>query len=472
MKDIDLCYLPATEAIAHFKARKLSPVDLMKAVIARTEAVNPMLNAITYTFFDRALDQARAAEASYMSDPDGVRPLEGIPVAIKDFHPVKDEVTTFGSKVFEGHRPSHTAPTVQRLLDAGGIMHMRTTTPEFAYSGMTHSPLWGITRNPWNTDYSPGGSSGGSGAAVAAGMTTLADGTDGGGSIRIPASACGIIGFKPPFGRNPLDRNHAGISVVKYGPLTRTVADAALMQNVMSGPHVEDRCTVREKLHIPAAFEPLNGCRVAYSMDLGYLSVDPEVRANTRAALDVFRDLGCTIEEVDLQWTRKNLDMWLVNWEAIFFASAGSYLKDWREKMDPIVVGLLDRGAHHSSLDLHHVRNHRAEMYATLGPVLEKYDFLVCPTNAVAYVKADHDEADTSYTIDGKPTHPTYGMFLTNPFNLMSECPVMSVPSGFGASGVPTGIQIIGRTFDDLTVFRSATAYEAASPWTGKRPSL
>ena len=231
----ELCMMTAGEALAAFRARRLSPVELMQAVIARVEQVNPTLNAFTYTFFERALEQARRAEAKYLKSDGRPRPLEGIPVAIKDLHAVKGEITTFGSKAFADNRPDHTAPTVARLLRAGAILHARTTTPE-SPSGTTYSALWGVTRNPWNTAYSPGGSSGGAGAALASGMTMLADGTDAGGSIRIPASACGLIGYKPPFGRNPLDREFPRETILQFGPLTRAVGDAALMQNVMSGP--------------------------------------------------------------------------------------------------------------------------------------------------------------------------------------------------------------------------------------------
>ena len=216
--DLELCYLTASEALARFKARTLSPVELLDAQIARAGAINPKVNAITYDFFDRARAQAQKAEAKYGKSDGRTRALEGVPVAIKDFHPVKGEITTFGSRIFEDFRPDYTAPTVDRLLRAGAVMHMRTTSPEFAYSGATHSPLWGITPNPWNLEYTSGGSSGGAGAAVAGGMTTLADGTDGGGSIRIPSSACGIFGYKPPFGRNPLDRDHPLEAILHYGP--------------------------------------------------------------------------------------------------------------------------------------------------------------------------------------------------------------------------------------------------------------
>ena len=470
--DLELCYLSATEAIERFKKKELSPVDLMKAVIARTEQVNPQLNAVTYSFFDRALAQASEAEGKYVRADKDLRPLEGIPVAIKDFHPVKGEITTYGSKTHADFRSDYTAPTVQRLLDAGGIMHLRTTTPEWAYSGMTHSPLWGITRNPWNTDYTPGGSSGGAGAAVVAGMTTLADGTDGGGSIRIPAAACGLVGFKPPFGRNPLDRDHPGESILKYGPITRTVADAALMQNIMSGPHVEDRCTVREVIRLPEKYRPLEKCKIAFSIDLGYVGVDQEVQKNTYKALDVFRSLGCEVTEVDLGWTSENLTMWMRYWESLFAATAGKYLDERRADLDPVVVGLLERGRLHTAAEMYQVTLHRGKMWRTLGPILEKYDFLVCPTNAVPAVRAEHDQSASDFNVDGKPTHATYGWFLTNPFNLMSECPVMSVPSGIASTGIPTGIQIVGRTFDDVSVFRAAAAYEAANGWSGKRPAL
>jgi amidase len=470
--DLELCYLSATEALERFKTKKLSPVEVLQAVIARTEQANPKVNAVTYTFFDRALEQARQAEKKYASADGRLRPLDGVPVAIKDFHPVKGEVTTFGSKIFERFRPDYTAPTVQRLLDAGAIMHSRTTTPEFAYSGMTHSPLWGVTRNPWNLNFTPGGSSGGAGAAVAAGMTTLADGTDGGGSIRIPASACGLVGYKPPFGRNPLDRDHPGESILKYGPITRTVADARLMQNVMSGPHVEDRCTVREIITLPTIHRPINGWKVAFSMNLGYFGVDTEVQANTRKALEVFESLGCAIVEVDVGWTWDNLKAWMTHWEGLFAAVAGQYLEKWHDSMDPIVVGLLERGRTHSAADMYRVTLHRGAMYRKLGPLLEEYDLLICPTNAVPAVPADHDQASTDFEIEGVKTHATYGWFMTNPFNLMSECPVMSIPSGFASNGVPTGIQIVGRTFDDQRVFQAAAAYEAAHPWHRSRPLI
>ena len=471
--DIELCYLTATEAIKKFKERTLSPLELINALIYRTEKINPSLNAITYKFFDRAVEEAKKAEVNYgKSDDNRLRALEGIPVAIKDFHPVKDEITTFGSHIFDNFRPTYTAPTVDRLLNAGAIMHFRSTTPEFAYSGQCHSPRWGITRNPWNTDFSPGGSSGGAGASVAAGMTTIADGTDGGGSIRIPASVCGIVGFKPPFGRNPLDRDHPGESILKYGPLTRSVSDAALMQNVMSGPHIEDRYTLNNKVNIPLSFESIKGYKIAFSMDLGYFPIDPEVRKNTLESLEVFKDLGCEVTEVNVNWHWDNLSYWLIHWESLFATVASQFLQKYRFHMDPIVVGLLERGLRHSATDLYKVNIHRGDMHAKLSSIMKDFDCLVCPTTAIPSVPVNHDQSNPNFIIEGQRVDATYGWFLTNPFNLMSQSPVMSVPSGFSSSGVPTGIQIVGRNYDDINVFRVATAYETARPWNHFRPNI
>jgi len=468
--DLDLCYMTATEALAQFKSKKLSPVELLKALIARSQAVNPKINAFTYTFYDRALEQAKKAEARYMKGRP--RPLEGIPVAIKDFHAVKGEITTLGSKALKDFRPDNTAPTIERLFAAGCIMHCRTTTPEFAHAGTTHSPLWGITRNPWNLDYGPGGSSGGAGAALAAGMTTIADGTDGGGSIRIPSSANGIFGYKPPFGRNPLDREHPLETLAHYGPMARSVADAALMQNVMSGPHPADMCTVREKVVIPETLEGIKGWKVALSMDLGYYEVDSEVQKNTREAAKVFKSLGCKVEEVNVGWNYGTLDAWTTHWEGLFAALCGDLLPRWQYEMDPFVVKLLERGMRLSAVRLYRCNLVRGEMYKTLAPILDQYNILICPTLAVPAVKADHKNDDPDFTINGKKISAYIQWAMTYPFNLMSQCPVASIPSGFASSGVPTGLQIVAKTFDDLSVFRAAAAFEGARPWRAQRPQL
>ena len=240
MSNDEICYLPATDVLALYKKRKLSPVELMTALIARAERVNPKVNCFADRYFDEALDQAKLSEARYMKRGARTAPLEGVPLAVKDAQRIAGKRTTQGSLVFKDWVDDHSDPMIERLQKAGAIIFARTTTPEFCLSGITASRIWGVTRNPWNTEWGPGGSSGGSGAALAAGLTTLATGTDIGGSIRIPAAACGIVGFKPPHGRNP-DGPPANFDRFNHcGPMTRSVADAALMQNVTSGPHPLD----------------------------------------------------------------------------------------------------------------------------------------------------------------------------------------------------------------------------------------
>ena len=251
MNDLDLCYLSAEEAIAAFKARRLSPVELLQAQIARAEAVEPKVNALPMTYYERALKQAKKAEARYGKTDGRLRPLEGIPVAIKDSNAIKGEITTFGSRLYQDYRDEADHIVVARLKRAGAILHARSATPEFSCAAYTHSLLWGVTRNPWNLEFTPGGSTGGGAAALAAGTTTLANGSDIGGSVRIPASACGVAGFKPTFGRIPQMPPFNLDYYCHQGPLARTVGDCRLFQNVIAGPHKADVVSIRPKQRIP-----------------------------------------------------------------------------------------------------------------------------------------------------------------------------------------------------------------------------
>jgi len=475
MSDDELCYLPATEAIARFKARTLSPVELMAAVIDRAEAVNPTINAFTYTFFDRALDQAKVAEARYGKTDGRTRALEGIPMVIKDETAIKGERTTFGSLIKKDNIDETDARIVERIKRAGAIIHGRSTAPEFACAGVTHSKLWGVTRNPWNPDFTPGGSSGGAAAQLAAGTTTLANGSDIAGSIRIPASCCGVVGFKPPYGRVPED---GGFNLDFYcheGPLARSVADCALFENTIAGPHPKDIATLRPKLNIPAQLKGIEGWKIAYSIDLGYCQVDPDVRRNTEAALDVFRDLGCTVERVDLGWSWQVLSVAMTHLGHLFGTSLGEYLGRHRYDMTNYARAFAEFARTTTAAEFLDAMAFADEMYATLGPALERYNVLVCPTTALAAVPADHDSTREPVEINGVEVEPMLGWVMTYPFNVMSRCPVISVPSGHAANGVPTGLQIVGRTYDDVSVFRAAAAYERVRPWYDtpeRRPKL
>ncbi|MGH2927179.1 MAG: amidase, partial [Solirubrobacteraceae bacterium] len=244
--DERLCYLSATEAIARFRDAELSPVELIEAVIEQAQQTEPTINALCHTFYDRALEQARAAERRYA---DGTaRPLEGIPLAIKEEEPIVGEPWTQGSLIHADTVADYTSEFARRQLDAGAIVHARSTAPEFSCAGFTHSRLHGVTRNPHNPELSVGGSSGGSAAALAAGSTTLASGSDIAGSIRMPAAACGVVGFKPPYGRVPCDPPYNLDTYCHCGPLARTVADCALYENVLAGIDPEDVASLREQV--------------------------------------------------------------------------------------------------------------------------------------------------------------------------------------------------------------------------------
>ena len=455
-----LTSLSATEAIAHFEARTLSPVELVRAVIERAEKVEPAINAFTETFFERALEQAQEAEGRYARGE--ARPLEGVLLGVKDEAAIEGQRTTHGSLLRRDHVDTTTSPCIERLLDAGAIVHARTTCPEFSCTTVTHSRLWGVTRNPWNPAYTPGGSSGGSAAALAAGTTTLATGSDIAGSIRIPAACCGVVGFKPPYGRVPQDPPYNLDSYCHEGPLARTVPDCARMENVLAGPHPRDVASLRPKLEIPVELGDVRGWRVAYSIDLGYFEVDAEVVRSTEAALEVFRDLGCQVEEVALPWTDATRIAAWTHLKHLFGTDVARNLEEGGALMTPYARAFAEEAPEATADAFLDATTVAGEMYPPLAAVLERCNILVCPTNALAAVPADLDPTSADVRINGISVDPVLGWVMTYPFNMLSRCPVMSVPSGRAETGVPTGIQIVGRSFDDVSVFGAAAAFEKA----------
>jgi amidase len=466
MADLELCYLPATEAIARFKARTLSPVELMKAVIERAEKVEKKINAFPLKFYDRALEQAKKAEAKYAKTDGRTRPLEGLPVAIKDEALIKGERVTFGSLIYKDFVAEETNPSIDRLLRAGAIMHARAAAPEFSCAPYTHSRLNGVTRTPWNTGYSCGGSSGGSGASLAAGTSQLASGSDIGGSIRIPASMCGVVGFKPPFGRNPDTPPFNLDQYCHIGPMARTVADAALMQNVMCGPHPEDIATLRPKLRIPATLGDIKGWRIALCVNPADYDLDPDVAKNTRAAAELFRAAGAIVEEVDLGWKRENVARAAdAHFGTIFGPQVDRYVKKYRKIMTDYAIYFAKEAKRARKEDFLAGLEIETEMYKTLGPVLEKHRILICPTLPLPATKAGESYVKKKLMINRKPQKNVHHWLMTICFNIMSRCPVMSMPSGLAANGVPTGLSIVGRTYDDVSVFRAAAAFERERPW-------
>jgi aspartyl-tRNA(Asn)/glutamyl-tRNA(Gln) amidotransferase subunit A len=453
----ELHYLSAGAAQRKFLARELSPVELMEATIARIEAVDPSVNAVPIRFFDEALGAARLAQERYAGKHGGPRPLEGIPVAVKDEVEVAGQPCTAGSLVFKDNVADITAASVQRIIDAGGIIHVRTTTPEFCCAAITESRLWGVTRNPWNLDFSPGGSSGGSGAALAAGMATLATGSDIGGSIRIPASFCGVVGFKPPYGRvpqlPPFNLDH----YCHEGPLARTVDDCRMLENVMAGPHPEDIASLRPKLTIPERLRPVAGMRIACSVDLDGFEVDDEVAAAVRAAAETFRALGATVDEVEIGWSLEAMrEAARAHLSIIFGSWIGAILEEHRELLTGYAIEFAEDAVRRKTMGYLQSLEVEGETYGHLAGVLERYELLICPTFTAPALPAAADD----YDID-----VVFSRALTFPFNMCSRCPVLVVPAARAANGVPIGLQIVGRTFDDLSVFAAAGAFEDVHPW-------
>ena len=456
-----LCFLPASEALARFNADTLSPVQLMTATIERIEQVNSRVNALINADFDGALAASRVAATRYRKGK--ARALEGLPVAIKDGHDLAGWTTTYGSRLYAAHRPDRSLPTVERLIAAGAIPVARSTTPEFMMATVTWSPLWGVTRNPWNLAMSPGGSSGGAAAAVAAGLVALADGSDYAGSIRTPASCCGVVGFKPPYGRNPGPVGGNLDPFMHYGPIARTVADAGLMQAAMAGPHAQDQASLLHAVQLPMTVGSIRGWSIAYSLDLGIFEVEEAVKRNCLDALAAFRELGADTVEVELGWTQSSLEAYETYCSAQMAAQFGPLLEK-SDMLAPYVVAYVSHGMSIRTAEFIATQRVIADMYASFGPILERHRLFVCPTTALPALPADFNPAGLPADFGGRRLEIEDEWQLTWPFNMLNRCPVLAVPSGF-AHGIPTGIQIVGRSYDDASVFRAGLAYESVRPW-------
>ncbi|WP_019528102.1 amidase [Dasania marina] len=456
-----LCYLSATTAIKHFSSGELSPVDILQAQIARAEKVEPTVNALAFQFYEEALQAAQAAELAYRQGR--AKPLEGITLGVKDETAQQGKPCTQGSLLLKDAIADHTSPMLQRLLNAGAIAHVRTTTPEFCMHSNTLSKLWGVTRNPWNSAYSAGGSSGGSGAALASGTATLATGSDIGGSIRIPASHNGIVGYKPPYGRVPQSPPWNFDTYCHEGPMARSVADIISFQNQIAGPHPSDITSLSPKLILPNSYDNIVGMRIAYSLNLGHREVDVDVQQNTLAAVKKFQDLGAIVEEVTIDWTEQCIETFFTH---IYFYAITVLKQQFGspaqlEQLTPYVQSLFADSKVISIDDLLNAKAHEAEMYQAFTRAMASYDVLICPTAATAKVPADWDYSVNSLCINGKLISPNFGSdSMTYYFNSLSRCPVLSMPSGKDSNKVPTGIQIVGKAYDEHSVLKAASAYE------------
>jgi Asp-tRNA(Asn)/Glu-tRNA(Gln) amidotransferase A subunit family amidase len=445
-------------------------VEVAGASLARIEEVNPHLNCFCFVYPDEALAHARAAERA-VARGDELGPLHGVPVAIKDLTPTKGKRTTMGSYAFEHFVPDRSALVVERLLEAGAIMVGKTTTPEFAYSSFTESPLWGVTRNPWDSERTPGGSSGGSGAAVASGCVPLAEGTDMGGSVRIPAAWCGLVGLKPSYGRIPLDFLPTQFDTIHhFGPLARTTEDARLFLSVAQGPDPRDIMSVVPPVDLSGRLDDsVDRMRLALDVDLGHYAVAPEVEAAVRDAAAALADAGAVVEEVDVGWTRELADAWVEHWGVYLAAIFGDKLVEFRERMDPRVVRLLDAGFALGAVDFKRIEFVRTRAWQRLAPILERFDALLCPT--MSQVARPIDEDDFVWYKD-RGDGLYHGLDMTCQFNFVSQCPALSVPAGWTETGLPIGLQVVAQRYRDDQALRIGAALERLRPWAHRRPPI
>jgi aspartyl-tRNA(Asn)/glutamyl-tRNA(Gln) amidotransferase subunit A len=468
MDSEDLGFLPATELADMIRTRKLSPVEYMLALLSRIEALNPRINAFAHLDADQAMEAARAAEATLMSG-DRIGRLHGVPVTIKDLAITRDMPTQYGSLVMQANQPREDTPVVPRLKDAGAIILGKTTTSEFGWSGISSSPLTGITHNPWQHGLNAGASSAGAAAAAAAGLGPLHQGSDGAGSIRMPAHFCGVFGLKPSFGRVPYYPVSTADLTSHMGPLTRTVADSALLLEVMAGPHPLDYTSLEAG---PAAYQArlhdgIKGKRIAYSPDLGHARVDPEIANLVAKAAHRFSDLGATVVQVPTPWAAPGPELIRFFWSA-HMTRLKPYLDTWESRMDPGLVACIKASTDVSVADYQAARERKMPYIAEIHRWFEDWDFLLTPAVSVAAFPAG------KLMPDHWPSHDwdwiSWAEF-SYPFN-MSWNPAASVPCGFTAQGLPVGLQIVGKRFDDLGVLQAAAAFETIQPWAAKRPAL
>ncbi|WP_237065389.1 amidase [Microbulbifer guangxiensis] len=471
----DLCYLDACEAIGLFRKGEISPVEILRAQTDRIESSGAAINAFTARHFERALQEARQAEGAYRRGE--ARPLEGINTAIKDETFIKGEITTNGSRLMRDNCADVTDPVPERLLAAGAVFSGRTATPEFSVAAFTWSDLWGVTRNPWNRAITPGGSSGGSAAAVAAGFCTIANGTDMGGSVRIPASQCGLVGLKASYGRVPEIPPYNVDPYVHHSVLTRSVRDTLLLYNLIAGPHPVDLMSQLPKEVVAPEPLDLRGIRIGLSLDLGFYPLESDVRANTLEFADMLRRLGAEVDTVALDWDERCIRTAQIHQGA----QMGHMLRqkfdhpEYRDQLTSYARHYFALSEQATPEEILWAHGYAQQMWESLERAFRDCDFLLCPTVCTTNVPADFDYSRDQVSVDGQAVDPVKGWFMTYPFNTLSRCPVLSMPSGIAANGVPTGVQLVGRPYADSAVLRAALAVErAGQPFirSDNRPAL
>jgi Asp-tRNA(Asn)/Glu-tRNA(Gln) amidotransferase A subunit family amidase len=470
----DLSRRSATELADAIRARTLSPVEVVDAVVARIDAANPHLNAYCTVTADSARRDARRA-ADAVARGEEIGPLHGIPYSLKDLTDTAGVRTTMGSRLFADRVPAADSVLAERLAAAGGILVGKTNTPDHGCKGVTDNGLFGTTVNPWDAGRTPGGSSGGAAAAVAAGMAPLAEGSDFAGSIRIPASFCGVVGLKPSTGRIPLYPNPAAWHPVSFvsGPLTRTVADAALMLQVMAGPDSRDPISLPDPgvdyTAATAESATPHGARIAWTPDLGIAPVDDEiVRICEQALREVAGVFGFAVDSRSPALPDCVDAYGLLN-DTLRSGLMAPYFDTRRSDIDPLLVRKVQQARGRTAEDVGVAQMTQTAVYHEIRQLLETYDYIVLPTTPTAAFDLSQQYQSQ---IAGRPIGSPYQTLpLTFVFNLTGH-PAISIPAGWTAAGLPVGIQIVGRWRDDFSVLALAAAFERAHPWRDRWPDL
>ena len=462
----DFTYMTALEMRQLIRTKQVSPVEIIERTLRGIEASQGVLNAFVTITPELALDAARRAETSVLAGEDtGL--LTGLPLSIKDLTAVKGVRFTSGSRTFADFLAPVDSPASERVKAHGAAIVGKTTTTEFGCKGSSDSPLTGETRNPWNLGKTTGGSSAGAGASVAAGLTPFALGTDGGGSIRIPSSMCGLFGIKAHFGRVPVFPTAATPTLAHVGPMARNVRDAALLLAAISGFDARDPASVAAKVpdYLGACDRSPKGLRIAFSPTLGYARPTREVADIAAKAVRVFEELGCSVELLEKVFDDP-IDLWM----AEFYAGVGTRLKktltEQRDVLDPAVAKLLDRALDQTIEEYYSRVFARYEFREKVRQIFDRFDLLMTPTTPVAAFDLGRDvppELDDANIVSW--------VAYTYPINLCG-LPAASVPCGFTQEGLPVGLHIVAKALAETDILRSAAAFEAARPWADKKPSL
>ncbi len=450
--------------------REVSAVEVLDAIVARVEAVNPQVNAVVTLVAERARQEARAVDAR-VADGEIGGPLCGVPVSIKDLIETKGVRTTFGSVLRQDFVPEQDAVLVERLRVAGCPIFAKTNTPDHGLKLATDNFVFGATNNPWDLSRSPGGSSGGAAAQVAAGMGPLAVGNDGGGSIRVPASVCGVYGLKPQFGRIPSWPRHNGWYTLNHeGPITRTVRDAAALLDILAGPDERDWFSLPAQPggYLEACDGDIKGMRIAWSPTPGYGRVDPAVLERCQAAVRIFEELGCIVEEASPQIP--NLDQIFLGiiTPRLLVQYEQEYPPGFAEKLDPVVQSFLPLAEQMTTRDVFAAIYGDYALHDLLVAFFQQYELFLTPTLATPpYPSGIFGPSEVA----GSPVSSPLEAFFTHPFNLSGQ-PAASIPVGFTDSGLPVGLQLVGRRFAEKTILRASACFEAARPWADRWPAL